>query len=476
KKEKNNIEQYFEVIAAVARNNFMSVSEINAIVKNIIINTFRSKYDLDANIEFIINEEEKILKLINHSVIVVDDEKFDPKSEMIEIPLSKAILINEGAKIGQTISIEIKIGTFMSLIKPQLIQSLRERKKENIYEKNKNLIGKLVEAEIININNKGSVTLKLEDGSEAFMPKSKRNFNAPLSIGQKIKVYIDDVKKFSRDFQIFVSNASKYMIQDYLLTEIPELQEKVIEIVEIARNPGERSKVAVKSNNPNVDPVGTVIGQNGSRISSVLKRMNNEKLDIIPYSEDINQFVANALEPAKVISINKTYDEKGKVKNKIVTAIVPNSHKTLAIGKAGINVKLATELTGVFIDVISLDEANEKNIIPLWNGTISKEELKLLDSGQRISKFKSGANNRNQRKGGQGKSKAKHFSDMFDSALLETKEELKNTKIHEEEFNLEIDQDIVDENFIFSDEDLKKMELAFTGFETPSNNNEGENE
>ena len=362
KKEKFNQEQFFSAIELVSKNNLINQEEIFNIICDTITKTFHTKYDPDANLEVVIEPEKNIFKLINNSVLVVDDEVYDDKYSAIEISLSDAQKKDPNLKVGDEVACEVSFDQFASQIKQLLTQTLRERKKENVFAKHKSLVGEMINGEVSTITKKGDVILLLEDQTTAFMPHTMRNMKIDIAIGEHITVYVEEVKKESRDSQIIVSNGSKEIIKRIMEVEVPEIKQGIIDIVAMSRIPGERSKVAVKSHDFNIDPIGAIIGSEGKRILQILSQLNGEKIDIILWSDDINTFVANALEPAKVIGVVDKFDEIGNVVRNTKIAITPLIHQTLAIGKNGINVRLAVELTKTNIDIISSDRAKELNI------------------------------------------------------------------------------------------------------------------
>lgn len=451
RREKFNQEQFFNAIELVSKNNLIEKDEIFKIISDTIIKTFHTKYDPDANLEVIIEPDKNNFKLINNSVLVVEDETYDDKYSAIEISLSEALKKQPNIKAGEMIACEVSFDQFASQIKQLLTQTLRERKKENVFAKHKSLIGEMIEGEVTTITKKGDVILLLSDGATAFMPHTMRNMKINIAIGENIKVYVEEVKKESRDSQIIVSNGSREIVKRIIEIEVPEIKQGTIEIMSIARIAGERSKVAVRSNEANIDPIGAIIGNEGKRIAQILNKLNGEKIDVILWSDDINTFVANALEPAKVISVNDKTDEKGFTIKNTKIVVTPQIHQTLAIGKHGINVRLAVELTKTNIDIISLQKAEQTHLPILWNGTINKEDLVKLESGMRLTRQtrndKYGIRNNRTKN-----SKPIDFNE-FNNDIRTFAEEIVEQK------DDKIDQDV--DNAIFTDDELRKMEAEF---------------
>ena len=375
-------EELFNLVETVAKSNFMDVDELFKLLEEAIIRSFHSKLDPDAKLEFKINKKTKTIKLINKSKLIVDGE-VEIALRPIEISLKDAKKINSKAKVNETIADEVDFSEYSKYaatsIKQLLLQNVREKKKKEIYEKYKNLKGTVIPVTVTSVSNNHAI-FALEDGTTAFMPETLMNKKIKLNIGEKIKIFVENVLEDSRDSQIIVSNGSPQMVKRALEIEIPEIQNGTIKIMAIARIAGERSKVALSSSNPDIDPIGTVIGPGGQRIKAIIERLDGEKIDVIRYSEDINEFIAAAMSPARVISINdKNKEETNKLSNQKIV-VTPNRHQTLAIGKGGQNIKLVAELVKHKIDVFSYSQSLEENIDILWNGNVKPEELESIEN------------------------------------------------------------------------------------------------
>ena len=193
--------------------------------------------------------------------------------------------------------------------------------------------------------------------TQGILPKSEIIPGETIKMGSSIKVYITKVENNSKGPLILLSRKHYGFVKRLFELEIPEINEGIILIYSVAREAGVRTKIAVYSENPNVDPVGACIGQNGSRINRIIDELNGEKIDVIPYEEDAAKFIENALSPAKDLHIFVT-DEKKKE----ALAIVNKDNLSLAIGKKGLNVRLASRLTHFKIDVETIEQARERGI------------------------------------------------------------------------------------------------------------------
>lgn len=444
-----NKELFFEAIEQIAKQNLLTEEEATNIIRESVFKTFHNKFDPDAELELIIDKENGKFELINHSKLVVDEEVSN-EYRSLEIPLNEAKKLNPNVKEGDLISEEVDFAPFAKNVSNQvrqlITQNVREKKKAAVYAKHKSLKGEMINAKVTS-STKTYAIFSLEDGTTAFMPSNLRNLNIKLNIGDVVKVFVEDVLEESKDSQIVVSNGSPTMVRRVLEAEVPEISEGIIEIVNISRVAGERSKVAVKSNNPEVDPIGAIIGAGGTRINTIVDKLEGEKLDIIQWSEDLNTFVVNALAPAKVISITDKRDAEGNIVEGHKIAITPNRHQTLAIGRQGSNARLAVELTNVRVDIVSINEAKEKGMEILWNGNVTESMLESIESGERPQRQQTRTNS-------SPSFKSKDL-DLDMTSFAESIETESNEMEALEEPTFEMDDSM------FSEEELKQMEANF---------------
>lgn len=439
-----NNELFFEAINEIAERNLLEKEELDKIIKDAFLKTFHSKIDPDANLELLVDPKNKNFQLINHSKLVVSNEEYDEKYRSSEISFSDAKKIKKDVKIGDEVSEEVdlfKNKKFSSQVKQLITQNVREKRKEAVYIKHKSLKGEMIEVEVVSIGNNDHVVFKLEDETVAFMPAKLRNQNIGLKIGEKVKVYVEDVLEESKDSQIIVSNGSPTMIKRIIESNVPEVEEGIVEIVNISRIAGFRSKIAVKSNNENIDPAGAIIGAKGVRIKKILEKLEGEKLDIIFWKNNLEEYISNALSPARVISVLDKLDKDKNVIPGQKIIITPNIHQTLAIGKNGLNARLAVELTNTRLDIISYDQAKEKAIEIIWNGNVQKEELADIEANIKTSKprNKRSFNNKFEYK----KDDFKEISSFYENITSDEKNNKDNSFENNNDINLskeELDQ------------------------------------
>ena len=482
-----NKAEFFALMQHVAEERQMDIKEVIEFMVEAFKKSFAINFDPDAKLEIIINPEKEEFSVVNTTKIVVPNGiKLDDDIAMIEINLKDAKKINPAAKINDVVAAPVNVTVFTNSISSQISQLFKQelikKYKNNIYEKYKDLKGQIVTAKIIAVL-QSQVLFKMDKNSniEAMMPNNLRNMRQQFSLGQDVEVYVEDVREFGKGQQIIVSNGSKEFVRHFLKLEIPEINDGLIEIVVIARIPGVKTKIAIKSNQADIDPLGSVIGPRGSRINQVSDHLYGEKIDVIKWSEDINEFISNAISPAKVIGImdkDETETSGGKL------LIVPNHHQTLAIGGRGVNVKLASMLTQSKLDVISLSQANDEKIKFEWNGNATPEMVEQIERGEKIH-----FNNSRSRSQFDNIIDFDHDIDSFNQEIAEldsskqqfsyeskpkttwNKKQVTNTakrmtsEISHDDFDLdklEFDKVETDD---FSDEALKQIEAEFGNFE-----------
>ena len=291
-----------------------------------------------------------------------DEEKtYEPfvYDERIHITLEDAKKIDPSIEVGETIEEEVTPKDFgrvaAATAKQVIVQKIREAERNNIAhefeEKENEMITGVVEMED---ENNYFINLGKTQG---LLPKTEIIPGEKIKMGSNIKVYINKVSINSKGALILLTRKHFGFVKRLFELEIPEINEGIVLIYSIARDAGNRTKIAVYSENSNVDPIGACIGEHGSRINAIINELNGEKIDIIAYSKDSSDFIANALSPAKDVRVF-IIDEK----NKEALVVVNNENLSLAIGKKGLNVRLASRLTHYKLDVKTVDQVKESGI------------------------------------------------------------------------------------------------------------------
>jgi transcription termination/antitermination protein NusA len=286
-----------------------------------------------------------------------EKKKFNPK---INIQLKEAKILKNNAEIGDEIVTDLPIPESYGRMAAQtakqvIVQKLREMERDMVFNEFKNK-----EKEVV------SGIVQRREGRFVFMdlgkaigllPSEEQIYNERYNVGDRLKVFIKEVREGHKGPEIILSRRSEEILRKVFYLEIPEIANGTVEIKSIAREAGSRSKVAIYTESENVDPVGSCVGQRGSRIQTIIAELGGEKIDIIEYNESSAKFIANALAPAKVLSIELNEEEKkAEVK-------VSSDKLSLAIGKNGQNVRLAARLTGWKIDIIEASEDGERIVV-----------------------------------------------------------------------------------------------------------------
>jgi len=280
----------------------------------------------------------------------------DPKTE---ISLEEAREIRPTAELGETVSVETTPKDFGRIAaqtaKQVILQRIREAERDVLYDAYADREGELITGTVQSIDHQG-IILNLGK-AEAALPRSEQIPSEHMHQNQRVKAYVVEVNKTNKGPQIVVSRTHRNMLRRLLETEVPEIFNGTVEIKQIAREPGSRSKVAVAATQEGVDPVGSCVGMRGVRIQNIVNELNGEKIDVVQWSPDVATFIANALSPAKVMNVTLCEESDG---SKTAVVVVPDRQLSLAIGKEGQNARLAAKLTGWRIDIKSASEAAEE--------------------------------------------------------------------------------------------------------------------
>ena len=282
------------------------------------------------------------------------------RDQRSEIRLAEARAVDPNAEIGQIILVESTPRDFGRIAaqtaKQVILQRIREAEREALYASYAEREGELINGTVQSVDSlSGAVTLNLGK-TEAILPKREQIPTERYYPNQRLRAYVMEVNKTNRGPQIIVSRTHRNMLRRLLELEVPEIFNGTVEIKGIAREAGSRSKVAVAALQDGIDPVGACVGMRGVRIQNIVNELNGEKIDVVEWSADPNTFIANALSPARVVSVTLEEGSNGKT----ATVVVPDKQLSLAIGKEGQNARLAAKLTGWRIDIKSVSEAAEE--------------------------------------------------------------------------------------------------------------------
>jgi N utilization substance protein A len=275
------------------------------------------------------------------------------ENPVTQMTLAEAVTKNPNAAIDDVVKEPVDKSKFGRIAaqsaKQVIIQSIREAERNLVYDEFNSKEHEILTGIVSRIDPRtGGVSIQIGSSSEhteALLLSGERIPNEPLRDGDRIKVYVVEVKKTTRGPQILISRTHPGLVKRLFELEVPEIYEGIVEIFSIAREAGNRTKIAVESNDPDVEPIGACVGPKGSRVNAIVNELGGEKIDIVRYSEDPTEFVASALAPSEVLSVDVLEDGKS------CRVVVPDSQLSLAIGKEGQNVRLAARLTGFKIDI-----------------------------------------------------------------------------------------------------------------------------
>jgi N utilization substance protein A len=303
------------------------------------------KLGQNVDIEAHYNDETGEIEVFQFKTVV--DKVLDPSTQISKEEARKNL--DEGAEPGDSLGMKIETSSFgriaVQMAKQIIIQRVKDAECDNIYEEYKDRKGELVNGFVQRFEG-GSIIVNL-GRAEGVIPPAEQIHRETYKRGERIRSYIVDVKKNTKGSQILMSRTHPSFLRALFEVEVPEISEGLIDIVNVAREPGKRGKIAVRSKDKDIDPVGACVGMRGSRVQSVVQELRGEKIDIIPYSDDAAKYVSSSLSPAKV---NRVFVDDD---NRTMTVIVPDDQLSLAIGKNGQNVRLAVKLTGWNIDMKS---------------------------------------------------------------------------------------------------------------------------
>ena len=319
-----------------------------------LLSAYKKNFNSKTNVKVNINRDTGDIKIYSYKTVVEEVE-----DDEIEISLEDAMAIDKTLEIGSTIDEEVTPGDFgrvaASTAKQVVVQKIREAERNSLVEEFGEKEGELVTG-IVSLEDENNYYIDL-GRTNGILPKSELIGNEKVVMGSSIKAYVTKVNSNNKGTIILLSRKHYNFVKRLFELEIPELADGSVMIYGVARDPGSRSKVAVYSDYANIDPIGCCIGERGSRISGIMRELSGEKLDIVKYSDEKSEFITNALSPAKNVSVYILDPKKGEA-----LAIADGDDFSLALGKKGQNVKLASRLTKYKIDVKNSEQVKDMGI------------------------------------------------------------------------------------------------------------------
>lgn len=331
------------------------------ILEDVFRNMIKKKYGSDEKFDIIVNADKGDLEIYRFREIVDDDSEdiwdFD------KISLSEAHKIEPDFEVGEEVSEQIFIDDFgrraVTTARQTLIQKVKDLEKDILFQKYKDLVGEIIAGEVYQVLSR-EVLLTDAEGNEVSIPRSEQIQKDRYRKGENVRAIVHKVEMVNGNPKIILSRTSPVFLERLFEQEVPEVYDGLITIKKVVREPGERAKVAVESYDDRIDPVGACVGMKGSRIHAIVRELQNENIDVINYTENLELYIQRALSPAKIVSIKIDKD------NGRVSVYLKPDQVSLAIGKGGLNIKLASRLVGYEIDVFrELEEGQSEEDVDL---------------------------------------------------------------------------------------------------------------
>ena len=355
-------QEFMQALEQIEKEKGISKEVLKEAIEAALVSAYKKNFGSSQNVDVNIEDETGDIKVFSKKTVVEN-----PDSTLTEISLEDARNISPKAQLGDILEIEVTPKNFGRIAaqtaKQVVVQRIREAERGIIYEEFVNRENELVNG-MIQRWEKSNVMIDL-GRVEAVLPPGEQIPNEDYSPGSRIRVYIVEVKKTTKGPQIIVSRTHPGLVKRLFELEVPEIHSGLVQVKGIAREAGGRTKIAVHSTDQNVDPVGACVGPKGVRVQSVVNELKGEKIDIIKWSNEISEFIANSLSPAKVVSVTINEEQKA------AQVVVKDYQLSLAIGKEGQNARLAAKITGWKIDIKSESQLAGEEDLDYEDATIA---------------------------------------------------------------------------------------------------------
>ncbi len=347
-----------ESFAEFARNKNVDRPTMIRILEDVFRTMIRKKYEVDDNFDIIINADRGDLEIWRFREIV--DDNSEDIWDHDKISLTDAQKIEPDFEIGEEVAEEIKLEHFgrraVMTARQTLIQKIKDLEKDILFQKYKDLVGEIIVGEVYQILSREVLLIDAE-GNELIIPRAEQIPKDRYRKGDSVRAIVHRVEMVNGNPKIILSRTSPTFLERLFESEVPEVYDGLITMRNVVREPGERAKVAVESYDDRIDPVGACVGMKGSRIHSIVRELQNENIDVINFTDNMDLYITRALSPAKIVSIK--IDEE----DKRVSVFLKPDQVSLAIGKGGQNIKLASKLVGMEIDVFrELDGIEDEDV------------------------------------------------------------------------------------------------------------------
>ena len=356
--------EFYKNLNLVSEARELPKEDLYEIIKRAFIYAFKKKYG-NESCKVVLNPDKQEINLYKVEKVVEEYSEGPQEDGIAEILITDARKLKgkSNVKVGQIIETPVPMAELsrpaVNMMKSTFNQSLKQLEREKAENYFKELEGEMILAKVVEVKD-DFLILDIGRNITTFLPKKELLVNDHPKAGDTLRVFIRKVEHTNKDPKVYVSRNDKNLISRLLETYIPEIAEGIIEVKGIARDPGDRTKIAVYSNDPNVEAIGACVGEGGVRIKEIIDALNGEKIDLYKWSPNIEETIANSLQPA---TVTKVINVDPKTKTSI--AIVPDEELSLAIGKSGQNVRLAVQSSGWKIDIKSLKQAFDEGLVNL---------------------------------------------------------------------------------------------------------------
>ena len=345
--------ELLQIAESVAREKMIEPNLVIEAMEESLGKAAKSRYGAEYDIRAVIDRKTGELSMTRCRTVVSDDEY---ENTFTELTVEEAREIDSNAEIGTVLTDDLPPMDFGRIAaqsaKQVIMQKVREAERARQYDEFKDRVGEIINGVVKRVEY-GNVIVDLGRG-EAILRRDQLINREPFRINDRVRAYIRDVREEVRGPQIFLSRTAPEFLAELFKMEVPEIYDGIIEIKAVARDPGSRAKIGVISHDSSIDPVGACVGMRGSRVQAVVNELQGEKIDIIPWNDDAPTFLVNALQPAEVSKVILDEDAER------IEVVVPDEQLSLAIGRRGQNVRLASQLTGFDIDIMTEAEESER--------------------------------------------------------------------------------------------------------------------
>lgn len=381
------MEKILDIVEMIASENGLPQDQVVLAIKDSMIKMAKKEINENANFVVIEDWSAKELRLVQ-KMIVCDDSSFNKDLESTHIPLNEARSLVENVNTGDELEYQINLeGMNRNAVNnifhdiTYQIQKLNEQEILKAFEKD---IGHIVIGQVVHVDDEGNTSIEIGE-TRAILSLKNRIKGEKFKVGQTVRSILKSVRITKNGVKIELSRTTPKLLEELLMLEVPEIKDGEVSIYKIARIPGEKAKVALYTNNPKIDPIGSAVGARGVRINAVSKELHGENIDCIEYSSVPEIFVAKSLSPAQVISVKLQKADTEEEKPKAIVQIA-KSQKSKAIGKAGVNIRLASMLTGYDFELQEVADKPSEQITT--KDSIEKDEEKKLGLEALESLFK----------------------------------------------------------------------------------------